>query len=100
MRLSNREKEIIQTAAIEAFGSEARVRLFGSRLDDIARGGDLDLLVELPRPFDDNGLRAARFSALIQLRTGLRKIDVLAAWPGARLSAAHRAALEEGVEIL
>ncbi len=100
MRLSNREKKIIQTAAVEAFGSETRVRLFGSRLDDVARGGDLDLLVELPRPFDDNGLRAARFSALIQLRTGLRKIDVLAAWPGARLSAAHRAALEEGVEIV
>ncbi len=38
MRLSNREKEVIHTAALEAFGAEARVRLFGSRLDDAARG--------------------------------------------------------------
>jgi uncharacterized protein len=99
MRLSDREKEIIRSAAREAFGSSARVLVFGSRLDDSARGGDLDLLVQCRGPLKDSGLRAARFSALIQLQTGLRKIDVLAAWPGAGLSPAHEAALSEGVEI-
>lgn len=46
MRLSGREVEAIRAAAREAFGADAVVRVFGSRVDDTRRGGDLDLHVE------------------------------------------------------
>lgn len=47
MRLEPEELRAIKTAAAYAFGSDAVVRLFGSRADDDRRGGDIDLHVEV-----------------------------------------------------
>ena len=47
MRLSPDEVVAIKDAAALAFGNDAVVRLFGSRVDDDARGGDIDLLIEV-----------------------------------------------------
>ena len=46
MRLTADEVNAIKVAAAHAFGSSAIVRLFGSRVDDNERGGDIDLHVE------------------------------------------------------
>jgi len=46
MRLSKFEIETLVRAAHDYFEPDAVVRLFGSRLDDAARGGDIDLLIE------------------------------------------------------
>ena len=46
MRLSQIEARAIRTIAETEFGPNTRVVLFGSRADDFARGGDIDLLVE------------------------------------------------------
>jgi predicted nucleotidyltransferase len=46
MRLSAAQTEVILNCVRQQFGADARVMLFGSRLDDAARGGDVDLLVE------------------------------------------------------
>ena len=44
MRLLIEEREAI-SEAIAKFDSEAEVYLFGSRVDDTKRGGDIDLLI-------------------------------------------------------
>lgn len=44
MRISAEEKELF-IAAVKALDPEARVWLFGSRVDDAQRGGDIDLAV-------------------------------------------------------
>jgi len=44
MRLTTREQKII-TEAIHALDQEAQIYLFGSRVDDRSKGGDIDLLV-------------------------------------------------------
>ena len=49
MRLTPEQAAIIRSAAAEVFGSDARVWLFGSRVDDSKRGGDIDLLIEARR---------------------------------------------------
>ncbi len=46
MRLTAEESAAIKSAAAQAFGSGAVVRLFGSRVHDHLRGGDIDLRVE------------------------------------------------------
>lgn len=46
MRLSVDQTRVILHCVRQQFGADARVMLFGSRLDDTARGGDVDLLVE------------------------------------------------------
>jgi hypothetical protein len=50
MRLHPAEQDAVREACLATLPSGSRVCLFGSRLDDTVRGGDIDLLVELPRP--------------------------------------------------
>ena len=49
MRLNPEQVAQIRQSAAEGFGQEARVWLFGSRVDDRKLGGDIDLLVESDR---------------------------------------------------
>ena len=47
MRITQRQRTAIVEATREIFGEQSTVRLFGSRADDSARGGDIDLHVEI-----------------------------------------------------
>jgi predicted nucleotidyltransferase len=46
MRLTTTQHQYILQAAHQNFGTDANVWLFGSRVDDERRGGDVDLYVE------------------------------------------------------
>ncbi len=70
MRLTPQQIDIIRATVAEVGGADARVRLFGSRVDDNARGGDIDLLVETPHPVDDPATMIARLSARIRNAVG------------------------------
>jgi len=64
--------------------------VFGSRLDDRARGGDLDLLLELPDPIANPALLAAQVAAQVSRLMDGRKVDDL------RLLPIHEVALKGG----
>ena len=78
MRLTPEQAAIIRSAAAEAFGSDARVWLFGSRVDDSKRGGDIDLLVQTTQTQPD-ALASASIAMLARLYRALgeQKIDVV-----------------------
>jgi len=78
-------------------GERAQVKLFGSRLDDQARGGDIDLLVEVPDPVAQPSWLAACITASLQRALGDRKVDVLLVDPHTRLQPVHHAAQSQGV---
>jgi len=81
MRVSAEQQKIIVDAVHQLFGRQGRVRLFGSRVDDQGKGGDLDLLVELPHLPVDATWQAARLEARLQQLLGEQKIDVILAGP-------------------
>lgn len=77
MRLSEQQRTEIVSAVRQAFGSDSRVWLFGSRIDDTARGGDIDLYVESAIS-DAEQVVEARLGVLARLhrQLGERKIDM------------------------
>lgn len=81
MRLHPNEIQAIQQAAKEVFPPGTGVYLFGSRLDDRARGGDIDLLVEPQTPWPPRQVvdRRTRFVARLYRLLGEQRIDVLIA---------------------
>jgi predicted nucleotidyltransferase len=81
MRISLHDRDCIRQATSEVAGPGAKAMLFGSRTDDQRRGGDIDLLIELPEPAEDPLALSLRLAARIQRGIGLRKIDVLVADP-------------------
>ena len=76
MRLSKDILEEIADAAKEFFPG-GRVLLFGSRLDDARKGGDIDLLIESPLDPADSVPARFRFLARLSRRIGECAIDVV-----------------------
>lgn len=96
MRLTEDQALTIRRLASEVAGTQARVRVFGSRLNDDARGGDLDLMLELPDPIDNPALMAAMLSARVSRAMHGRKVDVLLCAPNLMRLPIHDIAFEEG----
>lgn len=100
MRLSERERAIIVSALKRHFGEDSRVWLFGSRANDSARGGDIDLLVETTLTQGDD-IVAAKLDALAEIhcQIGEQKIDLVIQRPGGPQLPIHRVARETGVSL-
>jgi len=50
MRLTSAQIDTIKTTARNVLGEGAQVVLFGSRVDNLAKGGDVDLYAETAEP--------------------------------------------------
>jgi len=96
MRLTDHQIQTIRQLAGQVAGNQSRVRVFGSRLDDAAHGGDLDLMVELTEPVDNPALMAARLSGLVSRAMNGRKVDVLLSAPNLMRLPIHDIAFQEG----
>lgn len=46
MRLSNRLKKVIKQSSLNSFGT-TDIYLFGSRVDDTKKGGDIDIAIDV-----------------------------------------------------
>jgi len=78
MRLNEQQITEIRRAVAQHFGEDAEVRLFGSRVDDSRRGGDIDLYIET----DVEGAaeifrRELAMLVDLNLALGEQKIDVV-----------------------
>lgn len=99
MRLSATQASTLRRLAHEVAGPDARLRLFGSRLDDAARGGDVDLLLEVPAPVAEPALMAARLAVRASRALDGRHVDVVISAPNLARLPIHEIALRQGREL-
>ena len=64
MRLSKSEIEVIKSV-VAKFDSSAKIHLFGSRTNDVKKGGDIDLLIFSKK---------IRFGENLKIKTELKKL--------------------------
>lgn len=97
MRFSCEQRSAIVAATAELAGPDARVLLFGSRVHDELRGGDIDLLVECPHPVERPVRLAMQLTARLQCALGDQRINVLDVDAATPLDGAHAEARQHGV---
>lgn len=96
MRLGKLQRERIRAAVKACYGEDAVVRLFGSRLDDNRRGGDIDLFIETALQGAAAFEAEQRLYARLQRVLGERRIDIITYSRNTPMAPIHRHALETG----
>lgn len=96
MRLTELQRTIIRQTVARIVGPDARVILFGSRLNDSARGGDLDLLVE--SDVLQNLMQRSRIKLALESSLAM-PADIVAIKRGTPPTAFQRIALATGVPL-
>ena len=101
MRLSPDQIQAIKTAAYDVLGEGVQVLLFGSRVDDSRKGGDIDLYIQgLQLDLQAQQLAKARFLAKLKQAIGEQRIDVVfAPNPGEPMLPVHQSAQSTGVAL-
>jgi len=77
MRLSLFEIETIVKLKNKYFGKNDKIYLFGSRVDDNKKGGDIDLFIELEDRDKDYYSKKQKFITKLQEYIGEQKIDLV-----------------------
>ena len=77
MRLTEETKKIIVDSVWRYFTHAEKILLFGSRVDDNKRGGDIDILVQTPVSSAEAFEAKVRTVAALQLQLGEQRIDLL-----------------------
>ncbi len=97
IRLSAQEIDIIRATANRLFGDNICIRLFGSRVRENEKGGDIDLMIETPQHLPNRVATACRLVSELQIQLGDQKIDVLVTDPSIHEQPIHQIARQTGV---
>jgi len=97
MRLTAQQAQVIRQVVATLAGDDAQVTLFGSRVDDTKKGGDVDLLITLHEVVEHPAELSAKISAGLIRELQGRKVDVLLSAPNLKNLPIHVVAQKEGV---
>ena len=76
IRLLDWQIKAIKEAVQQVLGNEAKVYIFGSRANPEQKGGDIDILVLVPK-LQDKYKKKSKLLAQLYKRLGERKIDLI-----------------------
>ena len=82
VRFTQFEIDAIKQSAVDVFGSSVQVILFGSRIEPLKKGGDIDLYIKTDS--DKSFLQKIKFLLAVEQKIGEQKIDVIFAEDRAR----------------
>jgi len=99
MRLPAQTQTIISQTAHEIFGADVDVKIFGSRLDPNAKGGDIDILIQSADLISTARRKSLQLVARLQIRLGDQPIDVLVIDSSTQMQAIHNEVLRTAVSL-
>lgn len=101
MRLSENYRKVIKQAALEIWGDQASVILFGSRVDDSKKGGDIDLLLRINKEEDTKEIvrKKVKFLSQLDIQLGEQKIDLIIATKENQYINIVQTAMQTGIEL-
>ncbi len=76
MRLTTHQQTTIKKLTTDIFGTDAHLMLFGSRVDDTKKGGDIDLYIETQNS-DATLDKKIKLLTALNLALGEQKIDLI-----------------------
>lgn len=77
MRLTSTQQQLIKDTVDRVLQTPHRVWLFGSRVDDSLRGGDIDLFIETDEVLPDRVKAICSLYGALVYALGDRKLDIL-----------------------
>jgi predicted nucleotidyltransferase len=95
MRITEKEKNVI-IDAVNNTDPNAKVWLFGSRVDDSKKGGDIDIAI-FSEIIDKDVMQKIQVRRFICDKIGEQKIDIVTTNSGKE--AIFRLAVEEGIQL-
>jgi predicted nucleotidyltransferase len=96
MRLTSEQITIIKHSTTFVFGENAKAYLFGSRVDNTQKGGDIDLYV-IPENQDNVYEKKIKLLTALETKLGEQKIDLIIAKNNNSLI--EKEALTKGIEL-
>lgn len=99
MRITEGQAQSIKDIVASLIDPGVEVWLFGSRVDDYAKGGDIDILVVSKHDIDELVFVAAKISTQVSRLFHGRKTDVILQTPSVELSPIHTIAKETGIKL-
>ena len=99
MRLTEHALSVIRHLVRQHFGDKANVYLFGSRVDDTKRGGDIDLYIDIAEKLENKAGAVLQFNAQLQVSLGEQRIDVIVRDGATRPLPIHEQARRTGVRL-
>jgi len=99
MRLTSAQIDTIKSTATDVLGEGAQVTLFGSRVNDQLKGGDIDLLLETKHPVANKPKAIGQIYAQLVRQLGDRKIDILIKDPQSQAATVFNMAKQHGVRL-
>ena len=95
MRLTLKEVKAIKEVFLEIF-EDGKIYLFGSRIDESKRGGDIDLFIQTTKK-NKTLHNKIKFLTLLKQKIGDQKIDVILSKDTTRVI--EQEALKKGIEL-
>jgi predicted nucleotidyltransferase len=99
MRLTPAQIDTIKSTAQAVLGEGVQITLFGSRVHDDQKGGDVDLMLEVLKAIEEPAVMAARVASRVSRSMHGRKVDVLLKAPNLLEQPIHRIATQQGIRL-
>ena len=93
MRLNSTELHALRSI-LRALDPAGRIYLYGSRTDDLRRGGDIDVYLQASSPIDLKTQLSTQYRLELACDT---HVDLLVKNPGQPAQPIHKIAIEQGI---